>query len=400
MIGASRSRARALPLALSIIIASSAVVVATEFIVVGLLPVLSRDFGVSTTKAGLLVGAFAFSAAVLGPPLTLAAAQVSTRRILVAVLLLFAASDIAALLWPGFAIMMAVRILQGAALPVSISVGAATISRLAPPERYGRSLALANTGFAIGVVGAVPAGVALAENGLWTPSFIALAGLAIAAAGLVAVAFPNVADAIAADEPAPRAGTASHLLVDDRFILHLALSVAVFAATFAAYTYLTAWLAERAGLSNLQIALVLAGFGATGLLGIAMAARIADGAPLLATAIAVVVVPLAAIGLPLVEATEARLLLLAVWGIAHTACVTLCQVRVTLAGRVAPGFAMAMNISAANLGIALGALAGGWLVARWGVDAFGWGSLSLTPFVLGLAAVLASGRFRRQDNVG
>lgn len=61
---------------------------------------------------------------------------------------------------------------------------------------------------------------------------------------------------------------------------------------------------------------------------------------------------------------------------------------------------MAMNISAANLGIAPGALAGGWTVARWGVDAIGWGNLSLTPFALGLAAVLASGRYRRQDNVG
>jgi MFS transporter, DHA1 family, inner membrane transport protein len=80
--------------------------------------------------------------------------------------------------------------------------------------------------------------------------------------------------------------------------------------------------------------------------------------------------------------------------------VTLCQVRVTLAGRVAPGFAMAMNISAANLGITLGALAGGWVVARWGVDAIGWGSLSLMPFAFGLAAVLASRRYRRQDNVG
>lgn len=101
---------------------------------------------------------------------------------------------------------------------------------------------------------------------------------------------------------------------------------------FVAYTYLTAWLAERAGLSNLQIALVLAGFGAAGLLGIAAAARVADDAPLLTTVLAVAVVALAAIGLSLLEATMPRLLLLAVWGVAHTACVTLCQARVTVHG--------------------------------------------------------------------
>lgn len=390
MSGASLPGARALPLALFVIIISSAVVVATEFIVVGLLPVLSRDFGVSTATAGALVGAFALSASVLGPPLTLAAASLSPRRILIGVLVLYAAGNLATLLWPDFAVMMAVRIVQGAALPVFISAGTATVSRLASPERAGRSLAFANTGFAIGVVFAVPVGVALAQNGLWTPSFMALAGLAAAAAGLVAVAFPRLAV-----EKAPRAATSSRMLADYRFILHLALSVAAFAAMFAAYTYLTAWLAERAGYSNLQIALVLAGFGAAGLIGIAVAARIADEAPLLATALAVVAVPVIAIGLVFVEATGVRLLLLGVWGIAHTACVTLCQVRVTLAGRVAPGFAMALNISAANLGIALGALVGGWVVARWGVDAIGWGSLGLVPFVLALAAMLASSKSRR-----
>lgn len=67
---------------------------------------------------------------------------------------------------------------------------------------------------------------------------------------------------------------------------------------------------------------------------------------------------------------------------------TLCQVRVTLAERSMPAFAMAMNISAANLGIALGALVGGWVVTRWGVNAMGWGSLVLTPVMLGLAALL------------
>lgn len=198
-----------MPLALVVLTTASAVVVATEFIVVGLLPVLSRDLGVSTTTAGRLVGAFALSASLLGPPLTLATAQVAPHRILIGTLLLFAAGDLVALLLPGFRAILAVRIIQGAALPVFISVGAATVSRLSPPELRGRSLALANTGFAIGVIFAVPAGVALAESGLWTPSFVALAGLAAAAAGLVAVVFPRIGN-----EDAPRPQTSSHLLFE------------------------------------------------------------------------------------------------------------------------------------------------------------------------------------------
>lgn len=135
---------------------------------------------------------------------------------------------------------------------------------------------------------------------------------------------------------------------------------------------------------------MLAGFGVSGVLGNAAAAHLADRVPLRATVLAIVVVAAAATGLSLVEQSPMRLTLLAIWGFAHTACVALCQVRVTLAGHSAPAFAMAMNISAANLGIALGALVGGWVVARWGINAIAWGTLGLAPVVIGLAIALAS----------
>jgi DHA1 family inner membrane transport protein len=168
--------------------------------------------------AGRLVSAFAFSASLLGPPLTLALAGVPPRRVLIVTLLLFAGGDLAALLEPGFNMMMVVRVVQGAALPVFIGVGAATVSRLAPPDRRGRSLALANTGFAVGIVIALPAGVALAENGVWTPSFVALGCLAILAAGLVAVLFPD-----ASNDDARGAHESARLLLRTDFAMHLAL---------------------------------------------------------------------------------------------------------------------------------------------------------------------------------
>lgn len=389
MTNSSVTQARELPLALLIVATASAIVVATEFIVIGLLPVLSRDFGVSIAVAGRLVGAFALSASLLGPPLTLATARMSPRNVLIGTLLLFATTNLAVLLQPSFETMLTVRIIQGAVLPVFIGVGAEIVSRLSPPEQRGRSLARANTGFAVGVVCALPAGVALAEGGLWTPSFVALIVFAVAAAGLVALGLPRISG-----NSAPRAEQAWRFVCGPQFVTHLMLSIAVFAAMFSAYTYLTAWLAERAGFSNWQIALVLLEFGAAGLLGNAAAGRVADQAPLSTTALAVIVVALAALALSLVDDTLLRLVVLGIWGTAHTACVTLCQVRVTLAGRSMPAFAMAMNISAANLGIALGALVGGWVVTRWGVNAMGWGSLVLTPVMLGLAALLGVRRER------
>lgn len=50
---------------------------------------------------------------------------------------------------------------------------------------------------------------------------------------------------------------------------------------------------------------------------------------------------------------------------------------------------MALNISAANLGIALGALAGGFVVTTWGIGAIGWGPLAVLPLIVVLVAALA-----------
>ncbi|MBV9456756.1 MAG: MFS transporter [Bradyrhizobium sp.] len=370
----------AMPRALIAIVAANTVIVATEFIVVGLLPILARDLKISPAAAGHLVGVFALSAALFGPPLTVAAGRLPSPRILIGALLLFAATDLAAVLWPQFSTIAAMRILQGAALPVFISVGAATVTELAAPERQGRALALANTGFAAGLVIALPAGVALARSGVWTPSFVALAVASLLAALLLIAIFPD-----ARSTALPHVARAIDLLRSPAFSLHLLLSVAVFTAMFAAYSYISVWLAEIAGLNNGAIALALAGFGAAGLVGNTMAAGIADQAPLRATVVAVTVLAFAVFGLSLVTAPAPRIALFLLWGIAHTACVALCQVRVTFAGRPAPAFAMAMNISAANLGIALGAAAGGWMIGHHGINAIGWSSLAVLPAVAILA---------------
>ena len=378
-----------LRLVLILMAVATAVVVATEFIVVGLLPVLARDLEVSVADAGHLVGVFALAAAILGPPLTLAATAQPPRRVLGLTLLLYAAGNIVAVLVPSYLVLLLVRAVQGAALPVFVSTGAAVVIALAARERRGAALAHANIGFIIGIVVALPAGVALAEAGEWMTSFIALSVAAIAAAMLVAIVFPAVELA----QP-PSWNRQAALLVRPLFVSHLVLSVAIFTAMFAAYTYLAAWLDRVAGQTAVQIAGTLAVFGAAGMIGNMAAARFADRATLRATMAALVILVIAVILSSRVHGAPLLLFpLLAIWGAAHMAAITLCQVRVTLAGHTAPAFAMAMNIASANLGIALGAVAGGFVVDAWGVNAIGWGVAGLMVIIA--AAVAATAMLER-----
>ena len=86
--------------AIIILALAAFVIVSTEFLIVGLIPALARDFGVSVPQAGQLVALFAFTVMLAGPPLTAALAHVERKRLFVAILLVFAGANALAALAP------------------------------------------------------------------------------------------------------------------------------------------------------------------------------------------------------------------------------------------------------------------------------------------------------------
>ncbi|WP_186210260.1 MFS transporter [Burkholderia gladioli] len=363
--------------ALNLLAPTVTIVVAAEFIIVGLLPLIAHELHIPLAQAGGLAGWFAFSAAVAGPFVTLVATRLSPRIVLTATLLLFAAGNALMAVAAGFAPMLLARVLQGAALPAFVSVGASVVTQLAPPSTHGRGLARANIGFVLGVLLALPAGVALAQGGNWRVPFVVLAVASLAMVPVVALLFPNI----------PKGGLAGiggqlRLLRRPSFLAQLALSVLLFASMFASYTYVGAWIERALGLPAMGVALLLFLFGGAGLVGNMVAERFADRAPLRATAAAILLL-LAAVNTTALAHGSVLLaaLPLALWSIGHTASVTFSQVRVTLAGREAPSFAMTLNISAANLGIAIGTLTGGRMIDSLGINAIG-----LAPIIFALPA--------------
>jgi MFS transporter, DHA1 family, inner membrane transport protein len=382
---AAPASARALAGPAAIVAFATAVVVTTEFIVVGLLPEMARDLEISVVEAGRFVSWFALASALLGPPLTIAASRMEPGRVVAAALWAFALGNLAATLVPSYLVVLAVRVVQGAALPALVSVGSVAIAKLAGQGREGQAVALVYLGVVAAIVLAVPAGVVLAEGGGWTSSFLCLALLAAVAAVLVGRAFPRHGLAAAASTKAQ-----ATILRRPMVQAQLLLSALLFTAMFAAYTYLAAFLETVAGFDARRIAVALMGFGIAGVLGNWIAGRVVDRAPTAASAgvAALLMLTLAAVSL-----THGRfrplLPLLALWGAAHTAAFLLCQVRVMLAAPAAPAFASSLNIAACNGGIAAGAEAGGWIVDQHGIGAIGYGAAALAAVALALAVATA-----------
>lgn len=377
-------RARELTSIVVLLAFATVIIVTSEFVAVGLLPVMARDLQISLSDAGRFVAWFAISAAVFGPLLTIAVSRIEPRSIIILTLVIFAFGNLVIAFVPDDRIIVLVRVIQGAMLPVFISGGNAAVARLAGAGREGRAISLVNIGTIAAIVFAVPAGTALADRAGWPFCFLLLAGFALIAAIVTRLRFPRL------DGGKPVSARAQlSLLAAAAFQGHLLLSAVLFTAMFSAYTYLAAFLQIVAGFNGAQIAVALFGFGAAGLVGNLVAGWAVDRAMMMATAGVAALLVISNAMISLIGGQLSWLIpLLAIWGAAHGAAFVLCQVRVMRAGASAPAFALSLNIAICNLGIALGASVGGWIVASYAVTAIGYGGAAFALCALAVAMTI------------
>lgn len=357
------------------------VIVTTEFLMVGLLPALARDLSISVSTAGQLVTLFAVVVMVFGPPLTARLAHVERKRLFLAVLALFAVSNALAALAPNFWVLALARIVPALALPVFWGTASETAAQLAGPERAGRAVATVYLGISAAMLLGIPLGTIAGDAVGWRGAFWALAILSALIALLLQCFMPALPGS-------PRVGLAqqARILRDPLFVAHVLLSVAVFTAMFTGYTYLAELLEKQALVPAAQVGWWLMGFGAVGLLGNWLGGLWVDRKPLLATAAFSALLALGMLATVLLARRHAGLVLaLGVWGIANTALYPICQIRVMKSAPQARALAGTINVSAANGGIALGAVLGGASISWWGVASVGVAG----ALVAALAAVAA-----------
>lgn len=363
---------------------AAGVVVTSEFIVIGQLPALAADLRVSLEASGWLVSAFALSAALIGPLVTLAAPGRQPRRVLWLSLLVFGAAGLVPAIFPTYELMLIARVVQGALLTLFISTASAAVAGWASEGRAGRAVGHVNIGTVIGAAAAAPAGITLTGLIGWPATFMGLSVLAALAAGAVLRLAPATTPG-----PPPPPQRQAELLRQPRFLGHLLLSGLLFTAMFAAYSYITAFLESVWGLSANNVALALLGFGLAGVAGNWAASAVVDRNPTQLTAVVTAALVAATSALAWTQAgSAAGLLVLAAWGAAHTAAFVACQVRVMLAAPTARAFAAALNIAVCNAGIAAGATLGGWIISRAGITSIALGTAGAGLLALALCRLL------------
>ncbi|MEL6465751.1 MAG: MFS transporter [Pseudomonadota bacterium] len=342
-------------------------VVTTEFVIIGVLPQLAADLGVSIAQAGLLATIFAFTVAIAAPFLTALVAKVERKRLFAALLAMIAVSNVLTALAPSFETLAAARVIGALALPVFWAVGTAAAAQLGGPEGGGKSVAILYASISAGTVIGIPLGTLLADLMGWRVMFGAIGALAAVMALALLAFFPTTKP-----EAAPSLLTQASILKRGSFLAHLVLTALAFTSMFVAFTYLADILQTLASVPSAQVAWFLMGFGVVGLFGNWLAGQHLDRSPMGVTVVSLVV--LSAASFATVAMTGQGILFvipMANWGAAQSAGFIANQLRVMKQAPEAQEFASALSVTIAQVGIGLGALIGGRVIDTAGLPALG-----------------------------
>lgn len=249
-------------LSVAILAFSAFLIVTTEFLIIGLLPALARDLDISISMAGQLVTLFAFTVMIFGPPLTAMLSHLDRKKLFVAILLIFAASNALAAVSDSFWLLAVARLVPALALPVFWGTASETAGQLAGPKKAGQAIANVYLGISAAMLLGIPLGT-LVSNALgWRGAFWLLAGLSLIMALAILAFMPAVSRTAKVDFLQQ-----AKIFKEPYFLSNVLLSIVVFSAMFTAYTYLADILERVAGVHPENIGWWLMAFGAVGLIG-------------------------------------------------------------------------------------------------------------------------------------
>ncbi len=364
----------------------------------GTLPAVASDLGVSVSAAGQLVSAFAIGIALGGPVLAGMTARFDRRHVLVGALLAFLVTNAVVAAAPFYALAVVTRFLSGAVGGLFYGVAFATAATTAAPGKQGGAIATVLGGVTMATVLGTPLGAWIGQHLGWRVPYGLIAVMALGIAFAVHRLLPRMAGSalVASGVRGAVQGLRSLLSVFGNRPLALIYAAIALVNTgwFALYTYIAPYWTGVSGVAAATVPTALLAYGVFSAIGGALGGKLANIGALKTVVVSVVAQGLLMLGLLLVEGSPLVSLGLAMLrGMAAWVFVSAVQLRVVELAGSSADVASSVAVSAFNVGNALGALAGGLVVANLGLAM---GPVAGAVFVvLGLLATAASERAKR-----
>ncbi len=374
-------------MALLALAASAFAIGTTEFISVGLLPLIAEDFQISASTSGLTVTLYALGVTLGAPILTSLTSSVSRKSLLLWIMIVFIAGNSLAAAADGIVVLLIARVISALSHGIFMSIGSTIAADLVPENRRASAISIMFSGLTVATVTGVPLGTFIGQQFGWRAAFIAIVAVGILA--LIANLLLIPSDL--------RAGTKAllrdqlKLVTNGRLLLAFAITALGYGGTFVVFTYLSPLLHDITGFKEKTVVAILLGYGIAIAIGNMIGGKAANRKPVAALfymfAFQSLVLFLLTFTAPF---KTAGLVTIFFMGLLAFMNVPGLQVYVVmLAERFAPNakdVASAVNIAAFNAGIAIGAYLGGIVTDTIGLIHTAW-----VGAVMVLGAVILTG---------
>lgn len=357
----------------------------TEFASMGMLQLYAADLGISVTRGTDVITAYALGVIIGAPVVTLAAARLNRRGLLLGLMALFVLGNILSALAGSLHQLALARFVSGLPQGAYFGAGAFVASYVLGPGQAGRAFAMVMTGLTVATIFGSPLATFLGQTIGWRETYGAIATMGL-------LAFLAILTWVPVSQGLNGAPVLQELsaLREGRVWAVLAAAAIGVGSIFAVYTFIGPFVTELAGLDPLMIPLALALFGVGMTVGNIYGGQIADRAPRrgIALGFGSALVTLALLGLAGGAALLLFPLLFAV-GATTMIAIPAIQARLTQIAPASPSLVGAMNLAALNLANAVGAWSGATAIdAGFGLLSAVWAGFGLTA--AGLVVALAS----------
>lgn len=341
----------------------------SEFMPIGLLTDIAASFHISEAATGVMISVYAWGVMLLSLPLMVFASRFDLRRLLLAVIALFACGQFLSAVAPTFLILVLARLVVAAAHAIFWSIASVMAARLVDVEHGALALSMIATGSSIAQIFGLPLGRAIGLAVGWRMTFCVAGAVSAAIFVYQAVVFPVM--------PAGERFTLGQLpsLLRNRVLLALyAVTIFMSCSYYVGYSYIEPFLQQVAHLDAAVITMALTVFGFAGLLGSVSFSRFFDGhrfgflfSMIGGLALSLLLMQAASFSLASVFA------LCVLWGLCATAFNVAFQAEV-ISFTQASASAVAMSIFSGlfNLGIGCGTAIGGAVVSRGAIAGIGY----------------------------
>lgn len=345
----------------------------SEFLPVGLLPNIAEHLNETVSFTGLVITGYAWVVAVMSLPLTIITAKLERRKLLLALIAVFALAHFAVIVADTFERLFAARVAVALTHSIFWSIMTPLAARMAPRGKRAVGLAAVMGGTIVATVLGVPIGTQLGHMFGWQEAFFIIGIAAALVFALIWLVLPECVST--------HAGSLKSLpviLKRPALIQLYCLTAVTVLGQYTAYSYISPILQSVGGFADGDVVTTLFVFGIAGIIGTVLSSKLVDRYPSGA-----LVAPLIAISaclfliIPTCHHFGVLMGVVVIWGAAMTAVCMAFQTMLLNAAPDAADIAASLYSGIFNIGIGGGAFLGSRILSASGYEPIVWTGASI-----------------------